>query len=440
MWAAWKIVLLVLFLLIVVAVIIVGTIYGIRRSSSSESWTLVQESKTPDDFLNPSQWRLYIGRTAYSSPAALTGLVSKDFYWDTVNLTSLFPLMNPDGYYNGLYFQDPTNGIQSYLVGAANADILIARDESTGGTALKVMKFRNNKEAIQAGAPPFGMATLRLESTKLLRNAVVVIDAHQVPKGCGAWPAFWLVGTPNQEIWEQGINSGHAFDGQWPAYGEIDIIEQINMDLTKNHFTLHTSGGCTSTMTSSSDTTVFGDSNCNAGGPPAPILSGALPRDISPNNGTTGCSMLLEQPTMNKGVYVCQMSNESIRFWFFAEMPSSLSNASPSLNMDELGPPLAEHQLSSCPSYHFQNLRMVINLALCGDWAGNVTCQDSSDPLGISYVAGNGECAKAYAQQLSFDGQNSSDAPNIDVNNPEDPRLKDLQWILGAVRVYESKK
>lgn len=430
-------------LLLLVAGLVLYFVFRMRdKSSSSTTLALVEESSTVDDFLNPSKWRLYIGRTAYASPAALTGLVSKDFYWDTVNLTSLEPLMTPAGYYNGMWFQDPTNGVQSYLVGAANADILVAKDKGTGGTALKSMKFKNNSAAIEAKAPEFGIATLRLESRRLVNKAVIVINAFKIPSGCGAWPAFWLVGTPNREIWETGVNSGNAFDGGWPAYGEVDIIEQVNTDRNSNHFTLHTTAGCASSMSTPLGGTV-GNSDCNAGGAPAPILQKALPRDPSAQNGTQGCSMTVtSESDMKKGVYVCQVADQLIRLWFFPDPSAAPIRdvlTANTVDVGKLGSPVGVHALpyKDCDPSHFQNLRMVINLAICGDWAGNVACNDASDKLGISYAAGGVNCATAYGTQLSYNGTSSTSSPNIDVNNPDDPRLADLQWILGCVRVFE---
>lgn len=45
-------------------------------------------------------------------------------------------------------------------------------------------------------------------------------------KGCSLWPAFWMFG-PN-----------------WPADGEIDIVEFVNND-SKVATTLHTTDNCT---------------------------------------------------------------------------------------------------------------------------------------------------------------------------------------------------
>ncbi len=52
------------------------------------------------------------------------------------------------------------------------------------------------------------------------------MDAYHMPTGCGTWPAWWQNG-PN-----------------WPAGGEIDILEGINA-FTQNQVSLHTGPGCT---------------------------------------------------------------------------------------------------------------------------------------------------------------------------------------------------
>ena len=49
----------------------------------------------------------------------------------------------------------------------------------------------------------------------------------KVPEGKGFLPAFWMMPTVEE------------FYGQWPKCGEIDIMEVLGDDLTKNHGTLH---------------------------------------------------------------------------------------------------------------------------------------------------------------------------------------------------------
>ncbi len=46
-----------------------------------------------------------------------------------------------------------------------------------------------------------------------------------MPFGCGTWPALWMLGP------------------DWPNYGEIDIVEGVNIHTT-NSLTLHSNSGC----------------------------------------------------------------------------------------------------------------------------------------------------------------------------------------------------
>jgi beta-glucanase (GH16 family) len=50
----------------------------------------------------------------------------------------------------------------------------------------------------------------------------------KLPKGRGTWPAIWMLPS-NSEY------------GNWPASGEIDIMEHVGYDLNKIHFSVHTS-------------------------------------------------------------------------------------------------------------------------------------------------------------------------------------------------------
>jgi beta-glucanase (GH16 family) len=50
----------------------------------------------------------------------------------------------------------------------------------------------------------------------------------KLPRGRGTWPAIWMLSTD-------------AHYGNWPASGEIDIMEHVGYDQNKVHFSVHTS-------------------------------------------------------------------------------------------------------------------------------------------------------------------------------------------------------
>jgi beta-glucanase (GH16 family) len=48
----------------------------------------------------------------------------------------------------------------------------------------------------------------------------------KVPDGQGTWPAFWMLGSNIKQV-------------QWPACGEIDIMETVGKDIKKTHASTH---------------------------------------------------------------------------------------------------------------------------------------------------------------------------------------------------------
>lgn len=96
---------------------------------------------------------------------------------------------------------------------------------------------------------PSTRQSVRITTQYTYTGALLVMDSVHMPTGCGTWPAFWSNG-PN-----------------WPAGGEIDIVEGVN-DYTNNQATIHTNPGCTLTSQSSSalgiSGSVVGGTNCAA--------------------------------------------------------------------------------------------------------------------------------------------------------------------------------
>jgi beta-glucanase (GH16 family) len=70
----------------------------------------------------------------------------------------------------------------------------------------------------------------RLKTQGLFAQAYGRFEARaQMPFGKGLWPAFWMLGSDISTV-------------NWPACGEIDILETIGTDVSTNHGSLHAPG------------------------------------------------------------------------------------------------------------------------------------------------------------------------------------------------------
>ncbi|KAG8884881.1 hypothetical protein FRB97_003088 [Tulasnella sp. 331] len=125
----------------------------------------------------------------------------------------------------------------------------------------------------------------------------------------------------------QGCATWPAFwttlESDWPDNGEVDIIEGVN-DVSPNQSTLHTTAGCTMVASTMSQT------------------------------GTTS----------------------QINIWFWARddtsVPADVSSGAASVVTSSWGLPVANFVSTNCNFDHFGPQNIIINLTLCGDWAGAV--------------------------------------------------------------------
>ncbi len=279
--------------------------------------------------------------------------------------------------------------------------------EADGLVELRAFKVPElDDEALGDGAPLFKVAAPRLESRQSFsEGGIFLIDVDHIPAECGVWPAFWLLGGP--ESWGTSYPNTRQ---DWPNYGEIDIIEQVNSD-PKNHTTLHTKEGCTIRGSVSSGGTLESD-------------------DCAFENSYTGCSIKFpdfsSQNADRNGVYVCEwIPNKEINYWFFPKgsIPAGLAGASEyGASVDPAGwdsqtPFWSKMDLSGgCSQDFFTNMRMVINTTFCGDWAG----RDPGEDCDFNTPE---EC-------------NQTIQKFIEDYKPYEP-IPDYTWRINSVRVYQ---
>ncbi|CAE6462578.1 unnamed protein product [Rhizoctonia solani] len=205
--------------------------------------------------------------------------------------------------------------------------------------------------------PAYGRASVKMNTTEpFTKGSLVIMDALHFPYGCSVWPAYWSQGSP---------------EDAWPQFGEIDIVENVNL-APVNQMSLHTTQGCTL----ASDTQVTGK-----------IVS----TDCYNNtNGNQGCIIQMPDNSYGEafarnggGVYAVEWSStgNGIRAWFFprASIPADMTSANP--DPSTWGTPTAAWPESGCDSSKFFGpQRLIINISICGAYAGSASVFEATCP------------------------------------------------------------
>lgn len=223
---------------------------------------------------------------------------------------------------------------------------------------------------------------------------ILFVFKGKLPSANGVWPAWWLNGSRQDEwlYYKNNSASDESLDkfsgiGQffntpsqvnstdWPASGEIDIIEMINGN-NIIHNTIHT---CPQMC----------DSEWNNDGI---IINCANATATDPNSGCSGKSYSVNSP---EGTFACLWEDNSIRFYYWepeadvrldggplSKSPrpeiwskSSQKNRVRFLETDAQCDEIIHRkwQCESCNDVfkcEFVNLKMIFNITLCGKWAG----------------------------------------------------------------------
>jgi len=194
----------------------------------------------------------------------------------------------------------------------------------------------------------YGRASVKINSTASFgKGSLVIMDAWHMPYGCSVWPAYWSQGSPADE---------------WPRFGEIDIVENVNQ-ATVNQMALHTTQGCTLAQgTQVTGKIVSHDCFNGTNGNQGCIVQGA-------SDATYGAGFA----AAGGGVYALEWSSEGngIRIWFFqrGSIPADVSGDSP--NPSGWGTPTAAWPESGCNSSQFFGPQtLILDITLCGNFAG----------------------------------------------------------------------
>lgn len=258
---------------------------------------------------------------------------------------SLVNAYNKTNFFSNFDFYDsadPTNGFVEYVS---------ASEASGSGLAGYVNDMVYLGSDHTTDNPTSGRSSTRLTSQLSWTKGLFLADIVHMPVGCGVWPALWTLG-PN-----------------WPAGGEIDIIEGVNSDQTDT-ITLHTSSGCSVSDTGSLSSSALSSDTTTAD------CSGSSGCGITTTSTTAYGSGFNEQ---GGGIYAMEWTSEYIAVWFFthsSEQGLALA-AGETPDVSTFGTPTARFTGCDIDSY-FNSHQIVINTDFCGDWAGSVWSTDTT--------------------------------------------------------------
>ena len=273
---------------------------------------------------------------------------------------------------------DPTNGFVKYLdYNDAIQSGLMASVANYAGAAY--MGVDNSSK------PTEGRPSMRITSAKIYNKGLFIADIAHMPVGCGTWPAFWLVG-PN-----------------WPAGGEVDILEGVNLQAS-NQMTVHTNAGCTISNTGMTGTVNTTNCDTNAQGQKKNAGCGVISN--SKNNYGAGFNAI------GGGIYATEWTSTAISIWFFPRysIPSDITSLTP--NPSGWGTPLAKFAGGCNIDQHFQNMNMVFDTTFCGQWAG------ADDVWAASSCSQMTSTCNAHVQLM----------PDA---------FTEAYWLVNGVRVYQ---
>ena len=234
---------------------------------------------------------------------------------------------------------DPTNGFTKYISAQTAGNSKLA-GWSEGARGSKSIFMGTDDKDNNPSLP--GRHSTRVHSKKSYTRGLFIADIKHMPsQACAVWPAFWTVGE------------------NWPNNGEIDILENVNLE-TQNRVTLHTSAGCVMKSAGSSERSTLLEDDCNT------------------DEGRTGCGFQtnsqanygLDFNNADGGVYAMEWTSDVIQVWHFMrkDIPKELLDAGLAPNPKTWGTPVAAFAWNGCDiDQHFKEHKIVFNTALCGD-------------------------------------------------------------------------
>ena len=113
--------------------------------------------------------------------------------------------------------------LENYTKDPANAHM-----DGKGNLVIRAVPIKSDTPPAP-GAPAYTSARIKTQGLFAAGPGGRVEARIKVPAGNGLWPAFWML--------------GNTFNNRnWPQCGEVDIMESIGREPSKNHGSLHGPG------------------------------------------------------------------------------------------------------------------------------------------------------------------------------------------------------
>jgi len=232
---------------------------------------------------------------------------------------------------------------------------------------------------------------------------LAVMHYKQIPFGCGIWPSFWAMNS----------------DRVWPGGGELDIMEFASY--SPNKVTFHISGAC------ELDTEKV--SQC------APMGQAAESSTDCETNyfiNKLGCMPKQRQPdgeffSKNPGVLAAEWTSRHIIVYHIpeAQIPADLTSEKP----DTTGWKnwiLAYLPLKPDCKSAVGPQELVLNMQLCGDWAGATFGTHQCGGVGWNYLHG---CNRGLSQP-------SDCCTKYVTDESQDSYLRGQSWDIKSLKVF----
>ncbi|MCJ1405411.1 hypothetical protein MMC11_008639 [Xylographa trunciseda] len=280
-------------------------------------------------------------------------------------------------FFNMFNFQtenDPTGGYVNYVDQGTAQNSGMISVQSSGQVYIGVDHTNT--------ASGRGRNSVRLESKHTYTHALVVLSLAHMPGGiCGTWPAFWMFGP------------------QWPASGEIDIIEGVN-NANTNSMTGHTTPGCSATYPASAFTGAELSSNCDTA-----VNNNQGCSTVDPDSRSYGAGFNAQ----GGGVYAMEWTTYYIQVFFWPAGAAPADAFSDNPEPWTWGEPAFLLQGGCDIDAHFANHQIVFDNTFCGSWAG---------------AAWGGSCAAQYGGSCNAFVQENPGA------------FADSYWLVNSLKVY----